>query len=159
LIEPKATKNFKLNHAVQCINPLRGIGRTFCLLLNFVSPPLGIRRIVNNHELNLRLAKLLACFCVESRKPTQIRTRKGGTTNAAPLPTPSPAPPWHCRTRRSGNQHALRHLECGIPYSGKCETRPLLPQRMQKIMDRLRNQPRCLHSREMPAVQLKELCT
>jgi GxxExxY protein len=50
LVELKATKNLEESHAVQCMNYLKGTGLTLCLLLNFGSPRLGIRRIVNNHE-------------------------------------------------------------------------------------------------------------
>jgi GxxExxY protein len=50
LIELKATKDFEEAHAIQCMNYLKGTGLTLCLLLNFGSPRLRIRRIVNNHK-------------------------------------------------------------------------------------------------------------
>jgi GxxExxY protein len=50
LVELKATKNLEEAHAVQCMNYLKGTGLTLCLLLNFGSPKLRIRRIVNHHE-------------------------------------------------------------------------------------------------------------
>jgi GxxExxY protein len=50
LVELKATRNLEEAHAVQCMNYLKGTGLTLCLLLNFGSPKLRIRRIVNHHE-------------------------------------------------------------------------------------------------------------
>ena len=48
LIEIKAIKCFDDTHMAQCLNYLKATGKTVCLLLNFGSPKVEIKRIVNN---------------------------------------------------------------------------------------------------------------
>lgn len=48
LIELKAIKAIDDIHRAQCINYLKATGHTVCLLINFGSPKLEVRRIVNN---------------------------------------------------------------------------------------------------------------
>jgi GxxExxY protein len=45
LVELKATKALDENHLAQCINYLRATGLRICLLLNFGSPKLQIKRV------------------------------------------------------------------------------------------------------------------
>ena len=47
LVELKAVKAFDEIHMAQCINYLRATGLTVCLLINFGSPKVQIKRIVN----------------------------------------------------------------------------------------------------------------
>jgi GxxExxY protein len=48
LLEIKAAKSFDDIHLAQCMNYLKATGKTICLLLNFGSPKLEIKRIVSN---------------------------------------------------------------------------------------------------------------
>ena len=48
LLEIKAVKCFDDIHLAQCMNYLKATGKTICLLLNFGSPRVEIKRIVNN---------------------------------------------------------------------------------------------------------------
>ncbi len=48
LLEIKAVKCFEDVHLAQCMNYLKATGKTICLLLNFGSPRVEIKRIVNN---------------------------------------------------------------------------------------------------------------
>jgi GxxExxY protein len=47
LVELKAVAALDSVHRAQCINHLKGSGLWLCLLLNFGSPGLGIKRVVN----------------------------------------------------------------------------------------------------------------
>jgi GxxExxY protein len=47
LVELKAVRALDVNHGAQCINYLKGTGLTLCLLLNFGTPRLEIKRLVN----------------------------------------------------------------------------------------------------------------
>jgi GxxExxY protein len=47
LVELKAVKAFDEIHMAQCINYLRATGLTVCLRINFGSPKVQIKRIVN----------------------------------------------------------------------------------------------------------------
>ena len=46
LVELKAVKSFDDTHQAQCINYLKATGLRLCLLFNFGSPRIGIKRIV-----------------------------------------------------------------------------------------------------------------
>ena len=48
LVELKAVKAIDNIHQAQCMNYLKATGQTICLLVNFGSPKLEIKRIVNN---------------------------------------------------------------------------------------------------------------
>ena len=48
LVEIKAIKCFDDIHVAQCLNYLKATGKTICLLLNFGSPKVEVKRIVNN---------------------------------------------------------------------------------------------------------------
>jgi len=48
ILEIKAIKCFDEIHLAQCMNYLKATGRTICLLLNFGTPKVEIKRIVNN---------------------------------------------------------------------------------------------------------------
>ncbi len=48
LVELKAVKALDDIHRAQCMNYLKATGRTVCLLINFGSPKLEVKRIVNN---------------------------------------------------------------------------------------------------------------
>ena len=48
LLEIKAIKSFDDIHLAQCMNYLKASGKAICLLLNFGSPRVEIKRIVNN---------------------------------------------------------------------------------------------------------------
>lgn len=48
VLEIKAVKCFDDIHFAQCMNYLKATGKTICLLLNFGSPRVEIKRIVNN---------------------------------------------------------------------------------------------------------------
>ena len=48
LMELKAVKALDSVHQAQCMNYLKATGHTVCLLINFGSPKLEIRRIVHN---------------------------------------------------------------------------------------------------------------
>ena len=48
LIELKAIKAIDDIHRAQCMNYLKATGHTVCLLINFGSPKLEVKRIVNN---------------------------------------------------------------------------------------------------------------
>ena len=48
LIELKAVKTLDDIHRAQCMNYLKATGHTVCLLINFGSPKLEVKRIVNN---------------------------------------------------------------------------------------------------------------
>jgi GxxExxY protein len=48
LLEVKAVKCFDDIHLAQCMNYLKATSKTICLLLNFGSPRVEIKRIVNN---------------------------------------------------------------------------------------------------------------
>lgn len=47
LVELKAVKALDSIHHAQCMNYLKATGNTICLLINFGSPKLEVRRIVN----------------------------------------------------------------------------------------------------------------
>jgi len=47
LVEIKAVRALDANHDAQCLNYLRATGLTVCLLMNFATPRLEIRRRVN----------------------------------------------------------------------------------------------------------------
>ena len=47
LVELKAAKAFDENHMAQCINYLRATGLKLCLLINFGTPRVQIKRIAN----------------------------------------------------------------------------------------------------------------
>ena len=47
LVEVKAVRALDANHDAQCLNYLRATGLTVCLLMNFATPRLEIRRRVN----------------------------------------------------------------------------------------------------------------
>jgi len=47
LVELKSAKALDDRHRAQCVNYLKGTGLKLCLLLNFGSPKLEIKRIVN----------------------------------------------------------------------------------------------------------------
>ncbi len=47
LVELKATKSFDEIHTAQCLNYLRATGLKVCLLLNFGTTKVGIKRIVH----------------------------------------------------------------------------------------------------------------
>lgn len=47
LVELKAVKTLDNIHHAQCMNYLKATGLTVCLLINFGSPKLEVRRIVN----------------------------------------------------------------------------------------------------------------
>ncbi len=49
LVELKAVQRFDDLHFAQCINYLKASGLRVCLLLNFGTPRLGIKRLVNNY--------------------------------------------------------------------------------------------------------------
>jgi GxxExxY protein len=48
LLEIKAVKSFDDIHLAQCMNYLKATDKAICLLLNFGSPRVEIKRIVNN---------------------------------------------------------------------------------------------------------------
>jgi len=48
LVELKAVKVLDDVHRAQCMNYLKATGYTVCLLINFGSPKLEVKRIVNN---------------------------------------------------------------------------------------------------------------
>ena len=48
LVELKAVKAIDDIHRAQCMNYLKATGHTVCLLINFGSPKLEVKRIVNN---------------------------------------------------------------------------------------------------------------
>jgi GxxExxY protein len=48
LVELKAVIELNSVHRAQCINYLKGSGLRLCLLLNFGTPRLEVRRVVNN---------------------------------------------------------------------------------------------------------------
>ena len=48
LVELKAVKTFDEVHIAQCMNYLKATGLKVCLLINFGSPKVEIKRIVNN---------------------------------------------------------------------------------------------------------------
>jgi GxxExxY protein len=48
LVELKAVKALDEIHRAQCMNYLKATGYTVCLLINFGSPKLEVKRIVNN---------------------------------------------------------------------------------------------------------------
>ena len=48
VIEIKAVKCLDDIHMAQCLNYLKSTGRCICLLLNFGSPKVEVKRIVNN---------------------------------------------------------------------------------------------------------------
>jgi GxxExxY protein len=48
LLEIKAVKSFDDIHLAQCMNYLKATGKSICLLLNFGSPRVELKRIVNN---------------------------------------------------------------------------------------------------------------
>ncbi|HVT29278.1 MAG TPA: GxxExxY protein [Lacipirellulaceae bacterium] len=48
LVEIKAVKCLDDIHLAQCMNYLKATGKTICLLLNFGSPRVDVKRIVNN---------------------------------------------------------------------------------------------------------------
>ena len=48
LVELKAVKMLDDIHRAQCMNYLKATGCTICLLINFGSPKLEVKRIVNN---------------------------------------------------------------------------------------------------------------
>ena len=48
LVEIKAVKCFDDIHLAQCMNYLKATGKTICLLLNFGSPRVDIKRVVHN---------------------------------------------------------------------------------------------------------------
>jgi GxxExxY protein len=47
IVELKAVKTLEVGHFSQCMNYLKGTGKKVCLLINFGSPKVEIRRIVN----------------------------------------------------------------------------------------------------------------
>jgi len=49
LIELKTAKTIEDIHKAQCIHYLKATGLTLCLLINFGTPKIQIKRIVNNH--------------------------------------------------------------------------------------------------------------
>ncbi|MGH9815890.1 MAG: GxxExxY protein [Candidatus Acidiferrales bacterium] len=49
LVELKACKTFDDIHAAQCMNYLRATGLSVCLLINFGSPKVQIKRIVHRY--------------------------------------------------------------------------------------------------------------
>ena len=48
LVELKTVKTLDETHRAQCINYLRASGMRLCLLLNFGTPRLGIKRLIND---------------------------------------------------------------------------------------------------------------
>jgi len=50
LVELKAAKDIEDIHKAQCIHYLKATGLTLCLLINFGTPKLKIKRIVNNYN-------------------------------------------------------------------------------------------------------------
>jgi GxxExxY protein len=48
LVELKAIKSIEDVHKAQCINYLKATGLTICLLINFGTPKVQIKRIINN---------------------------------------------------------------------------------------------------------------
>lgn len=48
ILEVKAVKVLEQIHAAQCLNYLKATGYHVCLLINFGTPKVGIKRIVNN---------------------------------------------------------------------------------------------------------------
>jgi GxxExxY protein len=48
LVELKAVKNIEDIHKAQCIHYLKATGLMMCLLINFGTPKVQIKRIVNN---------------------------------------------------------------------------------------------------------------
>lgn len=48
LVELKAVKGLDDIHRAQCMNYLKATGHTICLLINFGSPKLEVKRIVSN---------------------------------------------------------------------------------------------------------------
>jgi GxxExxY protein len=48
IVEIKAIKCFDEIHLAQCLNYLKATGLSICLLLNFGSPKVEVKRIVNN---------------------------------------------------------------------------------------------------------------
>jgi len=48
LVELKAVKSLDDIHRAQCMNYLKATGHSVCLLINFGSPKLDVKRIVNN---------------------------------------------------------------------------------------------------------------
>jgi GxxExxY protein len=51
LIELKAAKGIEEIHKAQCIHYLKATGLTICLLINFGTPKIQIKRIVNNYKI------------------------------------------------------------------------------------------------------------
>ena len=49
IVELKAAKAFDEMHAAQCMNYLRASGLHVCLLINFGTPRVQIRRVVSNY--------------------------------------------------------------------------------------------------------------
>jgi GxxExxY protein len=49
LVELKAVKAFDEIHMAQCMNYLRATGHKICLLINFGSPRVEVKRIVHNY--------------------------------------------------------------------------------------------------------------
>ena len=49
LIELKAMKGVEDIHKAQCIHYLKATGLAICLLINFGTPKIQIKRIINNH--------------------------------------------------------------------------------------------------------------
>ena len=47
VVELKALKSLDDSHFAQCMNYLKGTGKKVCLLINFGSPKIEIRRIIN----------------------------------------------------------------------------------------------------------------
>jgi len=47
LVELKAVRALDTNHGAQCLHYLKATGLTLCLLLNFGTPRLEIRRLIN----------------------------------------------------------------------------------------------------------------
>jgi GxxExxY protein len=48
IVELKAVKALDDVHLAQCLNYLKATGIRVCLLINFASPKVEVRRIVNN---------------------------------------------------------------------------------------------------------------
>lgn len=48
IVELKCAKDFDDLHVAQCLNYLKATGLKVCLLLNFGTPKVQIKRIVNN---------------------------------------------------------------------------------------------------------------
>jgi GxxExxY protein len=50
LVELKTAKGIEDIHIAQCIHYLKATGFTICLLINFGTPKVQVKRIVNNHK-------------------------------------------------------------------------------------------------------------